>query len=112
MKKFVINLSVGVLASLLAIPLADFIGTKIGLPEISVKNIDINTLIGGLIGFVFILLFVGFVFFALYLKFKLLDQQDKETAEITKLQIKEEAEIEKLKLQKENQQLISKKDEN
>ena len=112
MKKFIKDLGTNLLAGLLVTVFAAFIGIKVALPQISSEDGNIGSIVGGLIGLVFILLFLGFCFFALYLKFKLLDQQDKETAEITKLQIKEEAEIEKLKLQKENQQSPLKSDEN
>lgn len=105
MKKFLKDLVTGLLASLLSAALVAFIGIKIILPKIRVENVDFESLIGSLIAFIFVVLMFGFFWFALYMKFKLLDQQDKETAEITKLQIKEDAEIEKLKLQKEIEEL-------
>ena len=119
MKKFIKDLGVNALAGLLVTILVTLIGVKVVLPQSSNGNGDINSIIGGLIMFVLFLLVLGGFFFMFYLRFKLWDQQDKETAEIEKLKIKEEAEIKKLELknkylelQKENQQSSPKGDEN
>ena len=100
----------GLLVSVLGTVLVASVGIKVALPKSSFENLNPKDLLAALIVVIVLLGFLGFGFFGLYLKFKLMRNQDKESAEIEKLKLQKE--IIELELQKEKSQLPPKDDEN
>ena len=97
MKRLLKDLTVAIVASVLAAVLLNLMGVKIVLAEISLENVSIELLYDAFP----LIIFFGFFWFVFYCRYRLWDQQDKETAEINKLQIKEEAGIKKAELENE-----------